>query len=31
MLDYDQEQAQKIRNAISVLTVRGYKVYKEIA
>jgi hypothetical protein len=31
MLDYDQEQAQKIRNAISVLSVRGYKVYKEIA
>ena len=31
MLDYDQEQAVKIRNAISVLSVRGYKVYKEIA
>ena len=31
MLEYDQEQAQKIRQAISVLTCRGYKIYKEIA
>ena len=31
MLDYDQEQAGKIRLAINVLTCRGYKVYKEIA
>ena len=31
MLEYDQEQAVKIRQAISVLSCRGYKVYKEIA
>ena len=30
MLEYDQEQAQKIRAAINTLRVRGYKVYKEI-
>lgn len=31
MLEYDQEQAVKIRAAISMLSVRGYKVYKELA
>jgi len=30
MLEYDQEQAAKIRAAINTLRVRGYKVYKEI-
>jgi hypothetical protein len=31
MLDYDQEQAAKIRAAINVLTIRGYRVFKEVA
>ena len=30
MLDFDEENARKIREAINVLKVRGYKVYKEL-
>ena len=31
MLEYDERKAQEIRTAISTLSARGYKVYKEIA
>ena len=31
MLDWEEQQAQKIREAIQVLASRGYKVYKEVA
>jgi hypothetical protein len=31
MLEWEHTKAQEIRQAISTLTARGYKVYKEIA
>ena len=31
MLDYEDRQAQEIRQAISVLTRHQYKIFKEIA
>ena len=31
MLDWEHGKAQEIQRAISTLTARGYKVYKEIA
>jgi tagatose-1,6-bisphosphate aldolase len=31
MLDYYEEKAQKIKEAIRVLSGSGYKIYKEIA
>lgn len=31
MLEWEHSKAQEIQQAISTLTARGYKVYKEIA
>lgn len=31
MLDYEDQQAKKVRDAIYTLKLKGYKVYKEIA
>jgi hypothetical protein len=31
MLEWEHGKAQEIQKAISTLTARGYKVYKEIA
>jgi len=31
MLDWEEGKAREIRNAISILSSRGYKIYKEIA
>ena len=31
MLDWEDGQAREVRNAISILSSRGYKIYREIA
>ena len=31
MLDYEEQQARKVREAIYTLRAKGYKVFKEIA